>query len=259
MYHGGVSDISCPGCGESIDVNSSQCPVCLRERSAREITRMIRESKTSNKLTAFFTSRSLWNTIFGLATIGLAIFAHQKGWISKGRIRQLTNPEVPQTAAEPAPAGVPAPRNMEVVAAMALMPSANGAAAKNEEAAEKKPELWHIHGKVYDLVSLKPISGTRITFRDRYTDKKYRTRSNKRGRYTVKLPPLKDGGYIISVRHRRYGSKYIEEGRPAYHQMSLRRRKAELETLANLNVLHVPISLPEGENDLLHNLILSRP
>lgn len=257
-----MTTIRCPSCDEPIDVNASQCPVCLRERSAREITRMIRAAKPAAKFAAFITSRSLWNTIFGLATIGMAVFAHQKGWISKGRVRRLINQEVPQRIVEkPAPLGIPARRNMEVMAAAPLKAaaSANGAAERRQEAAVKKPALWRIHGKVYDLVSLKPIPGARIVFLDKFTDEKYRTRSNKRGHYTVKLPPLAEGGYAVSVKHRRYGAKYLEEMRPAYHQMSRRRRQDELAALADLTILHMPILLPEGQSDLQHNLILTRP
>lgn len=74
--------------------------------------------------------------------------------------------------------------------------------------AARPPREWRFRGKVYDLVTLKPIAGARLTLVDNDTNTRAETQSSSDGRYRTVLPPLPSRGYQVSIKKAGYAPTY---------------------------------------------------
>jgi hypothetical protein len=275
-----TDQIECPSCGEPLVPTATSCPVCLRSRTAREITKALRDQRPSAKIKKTLTGASLWRTLLGLAVLGGGYYAHTHNLLPSGesgaRAQRIlmgkraakrdinmanANPEALEAARQEAKIM----QERETAAQKVASIGSQQAIAQKiidehrqeaEEQLAKDQDTWHIFGRVYELTTLVPISEVRITFDG--PDGPKRVRTDDRGEYKVTLPALKSGGYRIRARHRRYTAKYLDEMSPPYHTQSLKRRQDELELMQTATVLHVPISLAEDETERRHNLILAR-
>lgn len=229
--------IPCPACGQVMGILEAQCPVCLRLRSPREIARDIRAGAPSYRLRAAVFSPATAFFALGLSLLAFSAYAWRRGWLRppepppveqaepRPPLREFTEPETP-----PRPAKRPAPSR-----------------------------LWRVRGRVYDLMTLKPVAGTRLAFRAVEGGKTYRTASGKDGAFALQVPKLDSGGYAVSVSHPVYGKVFLEEASPPFHEQSPARRRDAREMLRSLRVLHVPLLPPRSQDDVEYNVVLSRP
>lgn len=131
-------------------------------------------------------------------------------------------------------------------------------AEKEAAEAERRAKFWAVSGKVYDLISLKPIAGARITFMDVATRRVFSAESQATGNYSVDLPKTAASGYAVTVKHRKYGTVYTEEGYTPYYSQSLERRREARDMLRSMKIMHVPILPPREEANFDHNIVMAR-
>lgn len=78
---------------------------------------------------------------------------------------------------------------------------------------------WRLRGVVYDLVSLKPISGCELTFTDSATRSREKCVTDSKGRYKITLAPLSGRGYQVTLVKSGYASNYLNPSTEDVAQM----------------------------------------
>lgn len=86
-----------------------------------------------------------------------------------------------------------------------------------EPARPKIPTDWRFNGRVYNMLTLKPVRGAQILFMGA-TERTATT--DRRGRYSIVLP-ITDGGYQVFVDHPDYLEEYFDESNPPYRSMPM--------------------------------------
>ena len=109
--------------------------------------------------------------------------------------------------------------------AVGAAPSA--AAAEPEEPDEASARGWHLRGVVYDLLTLKPMSGCAMTFTDPVGHSQEHGTTDARGRYRIVLPPLSGRGYLVAIEKSGYAKNYLNPATEDVAQMPAESR-AEL-------------------------------
>lgn len=105
-------------------------------------------------------------------------------------------------------------------------PAAGTVAIAVPEAPRKRVKAvkeWKLRGHVYDLATMKPLSGCELIFTDGET--RIRTRSNSQGMYRVIVPSLPDRGYAVSASRGGYSPNYLDPGTPGVREMPAGRRQ----------------------------------
>jgi len=121
------------------------------------------------------------------------------------------------------------PRMAELVEDATPKPAENTPVAQEEVQeeqvyAEEQEGEWFFEGVVYDMISLKPVSGAEMLFMDESESETYDAVTNSRGRYRVRLPSMPQG-YKLIVDHRDYLGMYFDEAAPSYRKISMSKRK----------------------------------
>jgi len=119
---------------------------------------------------------------------------------------------VTQPAAKPPVAVSPA------VPAPAAASSAQPASIRPRPAKPKAGPRWVFEGMVYDLVTLRAVTGAQLAFRDASGKVCAQTTTREEGRYRVALEPL-PGGYTLSVAHPDFQEKYIDDISPPFREV----------------------------------------
>jgi hypothetical protein len=101
--------ILCPGCKEPLSVSQSQCGICLRSLSPREIARILREQSPEYIRRKFLRSVGLKMLVGGTATLLFAIVGTRAGWIPKGRMTERFEAILYRKPKAPVPQPLPAP------------------------------------------------------------------------------------------------------------------------------------------------------
>jgi hypothetical protein len=114
---------------------------------------------------------------------------------------------------------------------------------------------WTVSGSVYELLTLRPTADAKLAFEDPSSREVFRVRTDARGRYTVKLPRLGEGGYRVSVAARGFPGTYLEEASPPFASRTPAAREEAAYEASQSRVLHVPIFLDQ-ESALEYNLAL---
>jgi hypothetical protein len=91
----------------------------------------------------------------------------------------------------------------------------------------RPPTEWKLRGAVYDLTTLKPLTGSALVFTDPETNRSVKTRTDSAGRYRAILPPLSDGrGYSVAVEKNGYSPNYLNPGTTGVREMAARERRS---------------------------------
>jgi len=81
---------------------------------------------------------------------------------------------------------------------------------------------WEFEGQVYDILTLKPVPGVEMTF---YSDEgNQQTKSGETGRFKMRLPALKSGGYRLVADHPDYSDEYFDDAGAGFRKMPLKQR-----------------------------------
>jgi hypothetical protein len=212
----------CPSCGGRLAPGAEACPNCPWSR--------MDESAAKHR------SRFSWQIPAPLALAALVAAIGFFGW----RILDgfLTPPQPP-----PAPVQ-PVKKDDRVVMDTHVLK-------------QKRDSAWKVSGKVYDLVTLAPVSGARVTFRDRRDGKALTALADARGRYRASLPKISEGGYDVAVESRGYAG-FLEEMSPPYKAQDRSRRLEALAEARRSELLHVPLLPEEHDDQVPYDLVLMR-
>ena len=261
-------DYICPGCHTELDPTNTQCPVCLRAVSRHEMMKALqvrrREDEAARKRPKIITAT--------VAVIILCVYGFNQAQ-KRGVLEKLLNaahtqsPQVPAVAVQPPPiqAPIPAPSNLPEPPAAMPAPSSSGP-GQTPDALPRPPEPepepepsddWTVHGTVYDLLSLRPCAGARLTFENHASGMIYKAKTDAKGRYTIHMPKLSDtdGGYRVAVSAKGYVGDYLEESSPPFASRNLAHRQEAANEAAQTQVLHVPIFIDQAM-ELEYNLAL---
>ncbi|HAM35831.1 MAG TPA: hypothetical protein DEB40_12130 [Elusimicrobia bacterium] len=127
---------------------------------------------------------------------------------------------VPKPASEPINPAPPVPRQRPA------HPAARVPAPRPALSIPSTPSpRWIFLGQVYDLISLQPISGAQLTFRDASGNVRGSTITRQDGGYRIALPSLRGGSYALAVKHQDYQVKYIDEISPPFKEVSAAERR----------------------------------
>ncbi|MFH2202112.1 MAG: carboxypeptidase-like regulatory domain-containing protein [Elusimicrobiota bacterium] len=226
----------CPSCHTNLEAFETTCPVCMRERTREEMFTAQSDEAESTSAVKKRGFGFLW-LLVGFGVVGYGYHMHTQKKLMEDRAAAQEKAAVSKGAEKAVP-----------------HTAAAGAAP------EEKITKWTIGGEVYDLLSLKPVKGAQLVFTDKAKGSRYKTKTDAKGRYTIKLPKLKDDGYELVVKHRRYRGVYLEEetSRPLKRQD----RESRLETydaFSRTAILHVPLLPPEDQHTVRHDLVLLPP
>jgi hypothetical protein len=85
-----------------------------------------------------------------------------------------------------------------------------------------KPEEWWFYGAVYDMYSLRPLSGVEIMFMG---DDEVTVITDDKGQYRVKLPMLYDViGYEVLITKRGYHESFLEDKKRNFKKLGIKAR-----------------------------------
>ncbi|HAH07507.1 MAG TPA: hypothetical protein DCM05_13485 [Elusimicrobia bacterium] len=84
---------------------------------------------------------------------------------------------------------------------------------------------WKFSGRIFDLLTLKPVSDADIVFADPGSTARYNISTNAEGAYRVVMPS-NSGGYDVLISHPDYEPKFIQDGSPPLRTLPLSRRRA---------------------------------
>jgi hypothetical protein len=259
--------IECPACHTELLAQTTQCPVCLRPRSRHEMMKDLSKQRHEDE-----SRRRKPYYIVGAIFLGLGVLFVLSNLPKRGPARPpapAPRPVAPSPAPSPAPeppssiqkgswsapppepAPAPAPKPAPVAATPtdAIPPSIP------ETVEQEEPAGWRVHGRVYDLLSLKAAAGARLTFENRSTGEVFKAKTDARGNYKVDLPTLTDGGYWVAIAAKGFSGDFLEEGSPPFASRTRAGREEAAAEAAQSKVLHVPIFL-DKQAELEYNAAL---
>jgi len=95
-------------------------------------------------------------------------------------------------------------------------PQAPPAEPKTPAQAPDAVAAWRFEGRIYDMVTLRPIRGAQLVFMG--GDQDYTFTTDKQGVYKAKVPPLDGASYQVLVDHADYLEGYFDETAPMYRE-----------------------------------------
>lgn len=127
--------------------------------------------------------------------------------------------------------------------------------------AAEKPEApvreWRLRGKVFDLLTLRPVASARIELVDSETNSRVQTRTDSTGRYRVVVRPLPGRGYAVSISKSGYAPNYLDPATGGVADMDAARRKELAADLAStLTATPALLSAPDA-NPLVTDFYLA--
>ncbi|MDE2141934.1 MAG: carboxypeptidase regulatory-like domain-containing protein [Elusimicrobia bacterium] len=121
----------------------------------------------------------------------------------------------------------------------------------------KAVKEWKLRGRVYDLTTLKPLSGCQLTFVDVETNRNIHTRTDAEGRYRALVPSLPDRGYALKAEKSGYSLNYLDPSTEGVRAMGAAARKELAKGLAD-TLTATPASLQaEGAAPLITDVYLA--
>lgn len=115
---------------------------------------------------------------------------------------------------------------------------------------------WVVHGKVFNLVDLKAIPGATVLLRDPSAETSVSVRTDSLGAFSIRVPKIESGGYVIAITRRGYRREYIEDSEPSLLTMGKAGRLEMLHLTEESRVLHVPLLPTLDEDSVSANFFL---
>jgi hypothetical protein len=293
-----METIPCPGCRTDLEPSATVCPICLRPRGKLEITRAyatLREMEKQRKKRPFVIAGRL----AAAAAIGGVLFRFhapiQNGASSASAfVTQFLNdslypaaPSAPPSAAPGSAAAAASPSPSDASSSLSAFPSAAALAAKPAQPspapapaaappAPKRPARvedlpfpsfsptlqWVFYGRVFDLVTLLPVSGAQLTFGMASGGNNYAlagsAASDTDGRFSVALTRLQDGGsYEIHAARNGYASTVLYEADIPYAKLRLAERQGIVRNAQDGDMTLPPLKDITGEASMRRDIFLA--
>lgn len=273
----------CPACMTPMGPSELSCPICMRRRTRKELMAALQAPKRQMRsrrrlagwavLAAAGAACSVYWRAQSAPHAGTAATASAPApgeGAAPGESPQAPAPPSPSPVVPAAPSAPPGALTPDQSAALTSLlrhddrngspdqarPTTQAGEASTPAAPQEAPApaVWTISGQAYDLFSLKPVAGAKVTFQDS-SGKRYRATTGASGRYRARLPRPLQGGYAISVKRAGYRDDYLEEGDPPFRKQSEGRREDAAYQAAESTVLHVPVTAGE-DGSLREDLVL---
>jgi hypothetical protein len=274
--------IPCRGCRTLLNLSDSGCPVCLRGRSPQEITRGFahaREEKARRRRRPFVVIA----TLAAVGGAGYALNAHKAPILDAGRRAwawfghfydensdpAYTAPNIKHMDEPPAATATSAPpsSNAAPLTATQLEPARAAASgglptpvlsAPEPLLPHAEPTQWILHGRVYDLATLKPLAGVLVSaklgdsiLQERFTD------PNGYYAFVLGRPQTDNGGYSLETRNPHYATAAQYEGDIPYRTLPAEDRQRMIEAAQDNGVQSTPLRDVQGEEGVLRDVFLS--
>jgi hypothetical protein len=237
--------LPCPACTTPLPPETTVCGICLRSRTKQEIMRgyaKLRAEKTRKKRLPY----KILAAVVLLAGSGKLFIKYRSevgaAASSTGEAlsrwaddqRDPKNYAFKEGAAPPAAAAAPVaaapPASDPVVASKVVAPPAPKPAPIN---------AWRVSGRVYDLLTLKPIAGAMITF-DLAQAGPVRATSDEKGVYEADLP--KADGWTVSLMAPGYRAGQLVDIDPPYRVRDHDERQAAMNAVSEGDLMPLPVS-----------------
>lgn len=248
-------NVLCRGCRTELDINASNCPICLRPRDRSE---MLEDSKRIRAEHAAAKKRPwiILGWVLVLAAAGYAgwlwrrpvtdLFARARGKASSvletasdpktyapalpGTPGAATPPPAPAAPHPPGPAGAPSAPHAAAAPHAAVAPSSEPELPKPDwtlpsPSAGYSANAVLVRGFIYDLVTARPLPGAQFHFRDRLSGNRIAVASDMRGYYETQLS-LENSGLTPVSDTPGYRREPLEDDEPPWHSRSAAKRKA---------------------------------
>lgn len=232
---------SCPGCGTKLAPETEACPNCPMSFTGREEAEnspLNAESRLRDFAlpAAFFAllGYGIWKLGIGLLGIGLDASQAERGSFSTGGApasSAAVAQNIEESMRQLGGAGLPQGGSVDLIAQLdgrpqpgagggrvTVMPAdppdpgeGQGTISVVKESpgtAARVVQEWRLRGAVYDLLTLKPVAGAKITLTDNATNSRAETVTDAKGRYRAVLPPLRERGYLVAISKPGYARSY---------------------------------------------------
>jgi len=245
--------VFCPSCRTALEAFETTCPQCMRERTPAEL-----EAAQGDDAMPMGGDAPQKSSLGGILMIliGIGVLGGMGYLYTQGRLGflNITARDKARDAADNNASAAP-----KKTGAQALEGAIAAQAAVEVQTPEKSTK-WVVGGEVYDLLSLNPVRGAVLVFTDRLKGKRYETKTNSKGRYTIKLPKLKNDGYDLEVRHRSYRKGiYLEEDPARPFKNQDRASRYETHETFRRSIVHAPLTPAEDETLVRHDLAMFPP
>jgi hypothetical protein len=217
-------------CGSRISPLDSICPSCRRPKPRIEIDRSYAAQPAQFKGGGF--SPIAGSLVFGLAALaaGYFMFLKQKAF---------------------------RPQDLEKATALAISTRTAATGGALEGTLPTPQDGWMIKGRIYDLMTLKPVAGAQLTLKNELSGKTFSTRTDTGGAYSLRVFPVSESGYAVAMLIHGRDWPFLEDMDPPYKEQSLELRESALGLLSSPSLVHVPIMLPSGQHELSYDLVLT--
>jgi hypothetical protein len=217
--------VDCPNCHFQIGDESEVCPFCTfvipakRPGAAAAFPQTPPSTAVPTEIEPIRARKQSGALLYFLAAaaIGTFVYFHLQSRPAPQPPAQamMKTPSAPEAAARrPSP-----PQILETVVAQAPKPAEP---PPEKPVAPAPAAFWEFEGQIYDMLTLTPIPGVEMTF---YSDDgNQQTKSGKGGRYRMRLPALRAGGYRLVADHPDYADEYFDDAGADYRKMSLKQR-----------------------------------
>jgi hypothetical protein len=267
------------------------CPICLRPRSSLEITRDYKQMREIERLRrrrpfvlagyAALAAGAAWlfylfhdPLISALSSVAASAktrasnaLDEESGMKSARAQAAAAAAPAPSPAPAPAPAAFPPPASpVAPVAprpATPLQPSSAATSAAPARSARvgdlpipalNSASQWAFYGRVYDLITLKPVAGVQLVFSGGGSAG---TTTDPDGRFSVVLARLSEGSYEIRASHPDYASPVFYESDIPYAKLPPAERRQLARNAQDGDMTLPPLTDIAGEDSLRRDLFLA--
>jgi len=272
--------LPCPGCSTPLPPEATGCHICLRSRTKQEIVRgytKLREEKARKRRRPFQILAAVLVIGAGgkvIATHHVKIFAAAGGLgdaISR-RLDDMRDPKnyapradapsaVEPTAAPAAPGAPVAPEDALRTQLMPANPPAaspepapkrNSAAAREARTEPLAKNVWRVSGTVYDLATLDPVPGAKITFL-RNDGEPVTATTDDRGEYEADI--AKGDGWTVSLKSPKHRPGQVLDIDPPYRVRDADERRAAVNALTDGDMAAAPLNWGRGSSRVRLDLV----
>jgi len=235
----------CPNCGTKLKREMLSCPNCPMSFPEDEDPAAAVHPLKQTRYYQF-----LLPALF-FAVLGYAVWMIGMGLLHVGESSSVNDisPMLRESTSTASSAAKPTRAAQEAAQARSETQGDGGAPEPSEEASSGDEEIlvahdapsapetrpsgsaapaaeWRLRGVVYDLVTLRPLSGASVVFVDEQSNRRVPTRTDSTGRYRTVVPPLADRGYSVSISKDGYSSTYLDPATGGVRQMPAEQRRA---------------------------------
>ena len=231
---------TCPGCGAKLRPDMLACPNCPmsfpEDDGPSGAVNPLKQSRYWKFVFPVIFFGGIGAIVWYLGT-GLMHLGEANSEIETGNL--FGGAQKATTAAIPTPAGgaddeiAQAPDDGGMVSIVRVDDDSPARTGAPRPPASAPVTEWKLRGTIYDLTTLKPLSGVELTFADEERNLSIKTRSDAAGRYRVLVPPLSGRGYSVAAAKHGYASNYLDPGTEGVREKDATERESIARDLAS--------------------------